>query len=341
MGVRRNREVYRAGLGIETTANTYKSPTVMLMCDKIGLSPNITDTDLNPMTGIPGDSYTIREKAEPGGSLESWAWPEAGLEQLLKMVFGAASSTRNIPSTGVSYTHEFSQDRNVMLSASIIRLAQALTAKEPQAYVGCMLKKLTFGFNGPGPIQMTAEFDASNLDLSQSAPSLTKTVAAPFVWGDFQAKLDNSHSGKVTKATIVIDLATDPMYGDDNSLSPGIKTYTDFKVSGRLEFPYEDWDELKNYIGGSTSATTIGRIIKNRTLQLTCTGANIETTYNYLFDFKMPKINFKSLDNDKDNDKTEMYGFDWVAQYYDGSDTGLGTNKIASATVVSKLATIT
>lgn len=339
--VRRNREVYRAGLGIETEEGTYKASTVMLMCSKIGLKPNITDTDIKPQTGIPGDSYTIREKAEPGGTLETWAWPEAGLEQLLKMVFGAAQTTRNIASTGLSYTHEFSQDRDVMLTASIIRFAEALTADEPEAYLGCMLKSITFNFNGPGPITVTADFAASDLDLSQTAPSLTKTVAAPFVWGNFESKLDGTAGHNVTNATIVIDLVTDVLYGDDGSLSPNIKTYTGFNVSGRLEFPYEDWNELKNYIGGSTSATSIGTIIKDRTLQLTCTGANIETTYDYKLDFKLPRINFKTLDNDKDSEGTEIYGFDWVAKYYDGTDAGLGTNKIASATVVSKLATIT
>ncbi len=339
--VRRNQEVYSAGLALETNEGVYEEPNVFLPFSKLGIKPNVVDEDLAVNIGTPGATFTYRKDAQPGGPLSMPAWPEAGLEQLLKMAFGAVQTTRNIPDTGLSYTHAFTQNSAVMPTATIIRWADAIAAaKEPEAYLGLMLNSLQLGYDGPGPISLQADLKGTQFDLSQSAPTKTYTTAQPFVWGNFSMELDGSALAHTTKASIKIDKIVDslPIGGAG---FPRVNTPTGFKVGGRLEFPYETWDELKNYIAGSTGGTSIGTIIKDRTMKLTCIGANIETTHNYKMEFKLPRVNMKVLDNDKDTDKTEMYGFDWAANLYQGIDAGLGTNLIASASVVSKLATIT
>lgn len=343
-GVRRSKKSYAAGMAIESAYNTFVDPTTFLKFLKFGIEINPEDKDLDLCDGTPGSKYMIRNSAEITGPLELPAWPEMGLEPLLKLIFGAATSTRNIPSTGLSYTHEFAQDWSSLLSASIVRWAPGMTgAEDVEAYSGAILNSLEIGYDGPGPISLKANFDCGGFSGAESVPTRTYTTAAPFTWGTLVAKLDGTQKTDITKAAIKIERAVDKQYGADGAdgLIANILTPTDWKVTGSLAFPYETKDELMKYLTGSSSGTAIANTILDRTLQLTNTGSIIETTYPYKLDFKMPKVNWSKCKVDKDADKTVPYDVDFSAQRYDGVDAGLGTNKILSATVISKLAAIT
>lgn len=343
---RRSKKWYAAGMAIEDTYNTYKAPTNYIRYLKFGVNPNVTDEDLDICDGVPGSKYPIRKQAEITGPMELPAWPEGGLEPLLKLIFGAATSTRNIPSTGLSYTHEFTQNWQNILSSSLTQWIPGFSSdKEVEAFTGAVLSSLEIAYDGPGPITLRANWDCAGFNASQSAPTRTYTTAAPFVWGHFTAKVDGTLKSDVTKATLKIERKTDKKFGAtgnvNSALIANILTPTDWLVSGSLEFPVENRNEILQYLSGSTSGTTITPVIANRTLQLTLTGANIETTYDYKMDFKMPKVNMSKCDRDNDNDNAVMYDLDYVARYYDGVDNGLGTNKILSGTVVSKLSSVT
>jgi hypothetical protein len=81
---RRNKEVYSLGIGIEDPAHpgTKVTADTFIPYDKCGLNPNITDSELRPSIGAPGSRIVYRERAEPGGTLSGWAWPEGGLDEL-------------------------------------------------------------------------------------------------------------------------------------------------------------------------------------------------------------------------------------------------------------------
>ena len=343
MAPRRNKQVYTLGLAIENPAakGTYIQPIVGVPYDTCGLKPNITEEELKPSMGSPGSSIVYRKQAEPGGSLKGWAWPENGLAELLLLAFGAVNTTRNIADTGLSYKHEFNQDYGAMLTASLTQYAAGLVGYEdPLAYPGSMLKSLKFGFDGPGPVSLEAEFISDDVLFDEEIPTVTYSDTIPFVWGDFKATLDGVASGKNVKAAINFEMDTDALFGDDGSFTPKIKTFADWNVNGTLQFPYESPDPLREYITGSVDGTRITSTIAAHTLKLECKGANIETGHDYLLNFKMPWIQYKPLENDKDADKTEMYDVTWVARKYTGVNQGLGTNKICSATLVDKQAIV-
>lgn len=340
----RSKKSYAGGIGIETAYNTYKAPTDFLRYLKFGVKPNVTDEDLDICDGVPGSKYMYRKSAEIGGPLDMPAWPEEGLESFLKLIFGSATSTRNIPSTGLSYTHEFTQSWSTLLSASLTRWVPGMSGEEDvEAYTGAILSSLEIGYDGPGPISLKATFDCAGFSGAESVPTRTYTTAAPFTWGGLVVKVDGTQNAEVTKAALKIERSTDKLHGADGAdgLVANILNPTDWLVTGSLQFPYRNKEEMMRYLTGSTSGTALARTITDRTLQLTATGANIETTYDYTLDFKMPKVNMSKVEADKDADKTVMYDLDFAARYYDGADAGLGTNKILSATVISKLASIT
>jgi len=340
----RSKKSYAGGMAIETDYNTYVAPTTFMRYLKFGIDVNVTDEDLDVMDGVPGSKYMIRKQAEINGPLEIPAWPQEGLEPILKLIFGAATSTQNIPSTGLSYTHEFSQSWSTLLSASLTRWVPGMSGEEDvEAYTGAVLSSLEIGYDGPGPISLKATWDCGGFSGAESAPTRTYSTAVPFNWGGFVAEIDGTENTEITKAAIKIERATDKMFGADgaNGMVANILNPTDWLVTGSLAFPYRNKDELMTYLTGTTSGTALATTITDRTLQLTTTGANIETVYDYLLDFKMPKVNMSKCKVDKDADKTVMYDIDFAARYYSGTDAGLGTNKILSATVVSKLAAIT
>jgi hypothetical protein len=343
---RRTKKVYAAGMAIEDTYNVYKAPTTYMRYLKLGLKVDPNDEELNISDGTPGSTYVYRKDAEIGGPMEIPAWPEESLEPLLKLIFGSAVSTRNIPSNGISYTHEFTQSWTNILSASITRWIPGNSgAEEVEAFTGAVLDSLEIGFDGPGPISLKPTWSCGGYDASKSAPTRTYSTAPIFVWGNFTCKVDQTLKTDVTKGTLKIERALDKLTGASGNpvtaLLPNILTPTDWKVTGSLQFPVENREWLLEYISGSTTGTTLDTIIADKELELICTGETIESTYKYLMHFKMPQVNMTKCDNDKDAEKTEMYDIDYRARRYTGADNGLGTNKILSATVVSKLAAIT
>lgn len=341
---RRSKKSYAAGMAIESAYNTYVAPTTFMKYLKFGVKVNPNDENLDLCDGTPGSRFMYRKDAEITGPLELPAWPEMGLEPLLKLIFGSATSTQNIPSTGLSYTHEFAQAWDTLLSGSLTRWVPGMSGEEDvEAYTGAIVSSLEIGYDGPGPISLKATFDCGGFSGAQSVPTRTYTTALPFTWGGFVAKIDGTQNAEVTKAAIKIERSVDKLSGADgaNGLVKNVLTPTDWLVTGSLAFPYKTKNELMLYLTGSTSGTALATTIADRTLQLTTTGATIETIYPYKLDFKMPKVNMSKVDADKDADKTIMYDLDFSAQHYDGADAGLGTDKILSATVISKLAAIT
>lgn len=344
-GVTRNRKVYKAAIGLENPAapGVPVTPTTGLRFAKFGLKPNITNGDLNLADGNPGSTFPYREKAEPNGAMEMPFWPEEGAEIFLKLAFGAATSTRNIPSTGLSYTHEFTQDWDNALSASVYRWAPGMTGvEEPEVWAGAVVKSLELSWNGPGPVDLKVDFDSIAPEYDVSLPSVTHTSAPPWFWGNMIAKIDGTQNAEITNLTLKIEREIDKQYGaqGDGNIAPNIFTPTNWKVTGGLKFPYRDWDELRTYLTGSSTGTVMSPDLPpDRTLQIINTGSTIETIYKYLTQFDMPRVSFET-DADRDNDKTIDYDINYTAQKYTGVDAGLGTNKILSARMVSKLAAI-
>lgn len=341
---RRSKKAYAMGIAIEDTYNTYKAPTQYARYLKSGLNVEPTDEDLDICDGTPGSKYIYRKQAEIGGTTELPAWPENALEQILKLVFGSATST--IIGTGPGYRHLFTQNWDAILSASITQWIPGFSgAEEVEAFTGAVISSVEIGYDGPGPITLKVTWDCGGFDGSKSAPTRTYTTAAPFVWGNFSAKIDKTLKTDITKASLKIDRKVDKLHGATGDLKtallPNIMTPTDWEVTGSLQFPKENRDYLMEYLSGSTSGTTLDTIIANKQLELICTGATIETTNKYLMDFKMPLVNMSKCSNDKDSDKAILYDIDYAARRYDGVDDGLGTNCILTGEVISKLTAIT
>lgn len=334
---RRTGDIYSAGMGIETTTNTYKAPTSYLPYKSLVYDPAVEDVDLDTKIGRRGGSLkTIRTKAEPTVDLSYYAWPENGMEAILKMAFGSASSA--VEGATAAYKHTYTES-NSLPTASFNKWAGD-SIGEPFAATGCMLRELNIGYDGPGPISLDAKFDAGQLDLSKSAPTATYSTADPFVWGDFSVELDGTAKTTCTKASISIANEITSEYGADGSLTPQVKTPGAMTVKGRIEFPWENWDIFKEYISGASIGSSIKPVIKDKRLKLVLSGATIASTYKYDLIFSLPKVNMMKLDAPNDDNAPVKYGFDWQARYYNGTDAGLGTGITIGATSTSKLTAI-
>lgn len=340
--VRRSKKSYALGMAIEATYNTYKAPTTYIRYTDFGVDVTPNDEDLDICDGVPGSKLMYRKDAEVGGDMNLPAWPEEGLEPLLKLIFGGATSAIN--GTGPSYKHTFTQDWDSILSASLTHWAPGLTAPDVEAYTGAVLKSLEIGYDGPGPITLKPTWECAGYDASKTAPTRTYSTAPIFTWGNFTCKIDQTLKTDVTKAALKIERSTDKLTGASGdpktALIPDIITPTDWAVTGSLQFPYETKAYLMEYLSGSSSGTTLNTVIAEKKLELICTGPTIHDTHKYLMDFKMPLVNMSKCARDKNSDKTILYDIDFAARYYDGTDKGLGTDCILTGEVVSKLKSI-
>lgn len=333
--VYRTGNYYAGGIGKETTPGTYVAPQRYLPYSKLDFDPGITDEPLKVHVGRRGSEYKMmRTKAEPKGSLEMPAWPENGLEDAFLGALGSVSSAQQGATS--AYLHTFSES-NSLPTFSITKWAGSLG--EPQAYTGCIVNSLKLDYASGSPVNMGVEYISNSVDFSKSAPTQTYASTDPFTFNDFTCKLGDygvapTANTTVTKASIEIKNNINSLRTANKKMEPSIKIPGQLEVTGRVEFPFDNLDEYRRYIGGSVSANTADDIISDRAITLQLTGANIASTYNYDLSITLPKVNLINLKPDGSADDPIMYGFDFRALY------DSATQKTVSATVTSKLTTV-
>lgn len=322
------------GLAIETTPGTYKAPTVFLPNTKASADPNISDESLDMNIGKATTKFMVnRKQAEPNGEIDMPAWPENGLEHLLKCMIGSATST--VQGATTAYLHTFAESTTIP-TFSITSWNEALGTVE--AMPGCIMNSLEFSYDGPGLINVVAKFDSMGFDTSQSKPTITLATSKPFNWGQLVANIDGTQNTTVTKAAISITRSVNKHYGaqGDGKLSPNILVPGALDISGSIEYPKTDNTELNKYLDGTSAGagTTIGSTLLDRTIDLILTGPTIAGTYKYGLSFGLPRVNMTKVDPDGDDDNTLMNGLAWDALY----DTA--TDKTLTCTCTSKLTAI-
>lgn len=323
------------GIAIETTPGTYKAPTSYIPNTKVSLDPGITDESIDVNIGKATSKFLVaRNKAEPSGEIDSPAWPENGLEALLKAMIGDATSA--VQGATTAYKHTYTESTSIP-SISVTKWNEKQGTVE--AMPGCYLNGLEFSYDGPGVVNMVAKFDGMDFDTSQTKPTITLSTAKPFNWGNFKCLIDGTQNSTVTKASISMSRTMNKDYGahGDGKLAPNILVAGPLGISGSLEFPRGSNAELNNYLDGTSAgaATTIGSTILDRTLALNLTGANIAETYDYDLLFSLPRVNMTKVDPFGDDENTQKYAWAWDALY----DTV--TSKTLSASSTSKLTAIT
>lgn len=335
----RSSSFYAMGIGIETTPGTYMAPSVFLPYANGDPDLGITDSPFQGHIGYRDSNYmTTRDKVDPKFDLKMPAWPENGLEHLLYLLLGSKVSTEL--GSGPAYSHVMNQ-ANVLPTCSITKWANISGQVEPQAWEGCMVNEMKIDMPQPGLINLDVNFLTRELDLSQTQPTQTFSGAIPFQFGQCAMQLGTVATpgtlapfSSPTKFSLDIKNNVSAEHMMDGTLSPNLIVPGPFDVSGHIEFPYADWTELKGYLSGSSTGTSATTTILDRALSITATGANIASTYNYLWSLNLPKLNMKAL-KINDSDKAAIkYAFD-----FQGKFNGLTSNTISS-TVQSKLVSI-
>lgn len=324
-----------AGIAIEDTPGTYKAPTTFVPNTKCTFGPGITDDVIDVNIGAATTKFlTNRTKAEPSGELDFPAWPENGLEPILKAMIGSATSA--VQATTAAYLHTYTESVNPP-TISVTKWNEKLGTVE--AMPGCMLSELDLSYDGPGTIDVTAKFVGADFDTSQTKPTITLSTAQPFNWGQFTCLIDGTQNATVTKAAINIKRTINQDYGakGDGKLSPNILVANPLDIAGSLEFPRQDNTELNKYLDGASagSGTTIGSTLSDRTMALALKGPLIASTYFYGLTFNLPRVNMTKVDSFGDDNKTQSYSWDWDALYSATAGHAL------TATSMSKLTAIT
>lgn len=173
---------------------------------------------------------------------------------------------------------------------------------------------------------------ASSLANAKAGTAVDITVAG----GGGTHTLDKSvplQNSTVTSANLEINNHIIATAVANNSYDK-LKIPGKLSVEGRVEFPMQNMDELRNYIGGDAQATTTSEDIRERSLILQLTGGIIASTYRWDLTFNIPRVALTPCEIKHEDEAMVGYGFDFKAMR-DSNDV------MITADIISRLTAIT
>jgi len=331
----RTGDYYQAALGVESTYGTFATPTIYLPYAKYTDKETIKDEPIKAHIGRRSNRWKVtRNSADPKQDLEMAAWCGNGLEHILMGTLGGGTDATALTTptylagavggTGGGNQFIFSDSIATLPSFSLLKWANISSQPDPQAFSGAMINELKLTSKGPGIVDMTASFLSNTVDLSQSEPTEPVSYAptTAFQFNMMQVLIDGGSWSTVTSGVPTYTTSFDldiknniqAEHVADTKLGPSLKTPGALEITGNLEFAYQDWNELKNYLSGSTSGTGVTNLIKDRTLEIKFTGATIGTgTAPFLLDILMTRVNMTDVVIDDSVTKSVKYAFPFTA----------------------------
>lgn len=317
---------YLAAMAQQTGPGAFPStPKTYLKYVKCNFKENVDEKKIQTHDGTRSGGFVAREQAKPSGNINMPAWPENGLEPFL----GYALGDWSIVGAASPYTHTI-KPKNVLPYFTVWQWPKGIDEK-PDVHMDCLLNTLEFKAEGPGVLDMTVDIVCNPLDLSKTAPTETYSPSKPFIFNQAALTLDG-----VALPFSKWNLKIDNNIGDGLPLAGG-NLYNAFRapdnldITGHLEYPFKNQDDLKKWLGGSTTSTTLTSTILDHTLGITFTGDIISGATPYSLSFALARINLKEPEIDKDSNDPLVYAQDFEALPAANGD-------LLTATVVSALA---
>ncbi len=325
--VARTGRPYVAAMAKQSAAGAFPtSPTTYLKYVKCNVKENVDEKKIQTHDGTRSGGFVARDQAKPSGSINMPAWPENGLEPFLGYVLGDWTKA----GTASPYTHTIKAATNIPYF-TLWQWPKGIS-EAPDVHMDCLLNTLEFKADGPGVLDMTAELVCNPLDLSKTAPTATYSPSNPFIFNQATLTLDG-----VALPFSKWNLKINNNIGDglplaDGSLYNSFRAPDNLDITGHLEYPFKNQDALKNWLGGSTSATTLTSTITDHTLGIVFTGGIITGTDHYSLGFDLARIILKEPEIDKDSNDPLVYAQDFEAMPAANGDFITATVKSALAT---------
>ena len=210
---------YQLGMGMQTALDVWKDPTIFIPFTTFQPDNGITDTQLTGHTGKRStDILEYRDKVLPKATLDSAAWPEAGLEHILTAALGDCSSTQQ--ASTAAYKHTITEDPTPVY-LSLIDWAGPNITDAPMAYKNCLIDTVKLDYK-EGLIDCNTTFFTSPVDLSKTAPAaetVSYTQSKPFVFKNFIASLGGY--GTFTFASTDVTTSTNTITEPQHNMNTG------------------------------------------------------------------------------------------------------------------------
>ena len=329
--VARTGRPYVAGIAKQSAAGVYPSsgPTTFLKYVKCNVKENLDEKKIQTHDGTRSGGFVSRDQAKPSGSINMPAWPENGLEPFLGYALGTWTKT----GSASPYTHTITP-ATTLPYFTLWQWPKGIS-EAPDVHMDCLMNTLEFQANGPGVLDMTAELVCNPLDLSKTAPTATYSPADPFIFNQAVLTLDGTALPFSKWSLKINNNIGDGLPLADGSLYNSFRAPDSLDITGHLEYPFQNQDALKNWLGGSTSATTLTSTIIDHTLGIEFTGKDITTGNPYSLSFDLARVILKEPDIDKDSNDPLVYAQDFEAMPASDGDfiTATVVNALASANI--------
>lgn len=333
-----------AGMAVEDPGaeGTAVAPTIFVPYEDIGNSDDQTIVYPTEHRGSLDTTFNaIRTSAENKLSLKMDAFPEMGLEHLLYGVFGDKSVTGD--GTATPYTHVFEQ-ANVPPTFTFHSGITNTESMFPKVYSNAMLDSFKFSLKEKEQAKVDAEFATAPvvLDTADETPTYSAQDPVPFVFPELKFKWADYGTGAtqdmyIQSVDFEIKKNVKTEHTANNELGPSIFASTGFELSGKFSKIFQNLDEYKKFLG-SASATKFVNTVMYKNIELEMEGKaipGVTPVAKYKLNVVIPRVLVTKSDVKYSGDDILKYDFDFRAM----KDNVTG--KTASATLISKLASIT
>lgn len=231
--------------------------------------------------------------------------PDDAMGYYIAHFFGSTTSTRNIPSTGLSYKHEYEESATGLPTATLFQ-GYNFDADTAKRSAGAVCEALSFQFNLNQAPKITARYKGDFYNFGVTEPTLSYSTTPSFKASQIDVYMDAYPSGTIgttamdgfREATVNLthEVTIDP--NAENDFGVNDKLISTIKVDGSFVRKYtaDDEDYMREWATGSFSGTTptVDSLFKK--VRFKYTGATIETIYPYQFYLDILKMEITNVE---------------------------------------------
>lgn len=216
--------------------------------------------------------------------------PDDALGYLLDALYGKDTVTRNIPDTGLSYAHTFTEDT---LGTYTLTEGFNVGSETAKTIAGAQCNSLEFKFSMDSAPRVTPSFIGGYPVYGVTEPTITYSTTKSIRASQLDVFCDNYNGGTIgttllpgfREATITVNNGLNPVVESDDDFGETSIDQDKVSLTANLTRRYDGTDYERIYATGAADGTTPTTDALEKILRFKYTGALIETTYPYIFQF--------------------------------------------------------
>lgn len=314
-----------AGIGIEDVDGTAVAPDVLQKYQDFKGNAKIeTEVDEGHMGTRGKGTETTRVKAYAEPEITDRIRWDGGIEQMCKAFCGSAVSTRNIPTTGLSYTHVY--DEADTLPTYTYTHGFNVGSETARTFAGCVCNTLEFNFPTEEAPTVTAGFISNFPVFGATEPTLTYTTTKAaqsgqlkVFWGDVGSTPSTPIPG-LQEASVSLNNNFEATVAAGNTWGTVDKDMGDLTVEGNFTLKYYDTDYQREWATGTTSGTAVNTENLAKALRFQYEGPTIETSYKYDFTLDIKNAEITDVVPSEGGDGSKTFEFSFTGALDSSSD---------------------